>query len=306
MKRFLFVIVLLLLIFMVAETYNSLPESPDMPAVPSAPAAPEISEDSPEPEQTAEPTPETSTEPEETPEPSPSQTPPPTQPPVPTQSPELKGDYYIAVNVEANTITVYTRDENGDFSVPYKAIVCSTGSATPTSGVYTLGVQHRWHYLFGDVYGQYTTQITGNILFHSVPYTIYGDPSSLEYWEFDKLGTNCSMGCVRMQVKDAKWIYDNASLVAAVEFYNSPDPGPLGKPSAPIISDNEDCRGWDPTDPDPKNPWLNPPAESTPKPGEPVSPPPSDPGKDDNDDVIIIDGEPSPEPAPPDDIIIIG
>ena len=163
-------------------------------------------------------------------------------------------------------------------------MICSTGPATPTSGVYGLGEQHRWHYLFGDVYGQYTTQITENILFHSVPYTVYGDPGSLEYWEFDKLGTACSMGCIRLQVKDAKWIYDNYSLITAVQFYNDPDPGPLGKPSAPLISDNESCRGWDPTDPDPNNPWLNQSADIGTAEGTESSPAPSD------DAVIVITG----------------
>ena len=212
--------------------------------------------------------------------------------PIPTPEPTdppAYGSYYITVNVQANTVTVYTLDEKGYYSIPCKAMICSTGPATPTSGVYGLGEQHRWHYLFGDVYGQYT-QITGNILFHSVPYTVYGDPSSLEYWEFDKLGTASSMGCIRLQVKDAKWIYDNYSSIYAVEFYNNDDPGPLGKPSAPMISDNEACRGWDPTDPDPNNPWLNPPAESSsqPMPEAPVTPPESSPEPSDDGSIIII------------------
>ena len=213
--------------------------------------------------------------------------------PIPTPEPTdppAYGSYYITVNVQANTVTVYTLDEKGYYSIPCKAMICSTGPATPTRGVYGLGEQHRWHYLFGDVYGQYTTQITGNILFHSVPYTVYGDPSSLEYWEFDKLGTASSMGCIRLQVKDAKWIYDNYSSIYAVEFYNNDDPGPLGKPSAPMISDNEACRGWDPTDPDPNNPWLNPPAESSsqPEPEAPVTPPESSPEPSDDGSIIIV------------------
>ena len=96
------------------------------------------------------------------------------------------------------------------------------------------------------------------------------------------------MGCIRLQVKDAKWIYDNYSSISAVEFYNDADPGPLGKPSAPLISDNEACRGWDPTDPDPNNPWLNPPAESVsaPEPSTPATP--SEPSTEPTDDVSII------------------
>ena len=63
------------------------------------------------------------------------------------------------------------------------------------------------------------------------------------------------MGCVRLTVADAKWIFDNVPIGTLVEFYDSSDPGPLGKPGAQKISSNEKFRGWDPTDPDPNNPW---------------------------------------------------
>lgn len=292
MKKFLLILLIFLLVYAAALSYDYVPPE-------TAPASPTET-----PADTASPTPlPTETresgstldpaadipQPKPAPEPTPSPTPTPTPTPEPTPTPD-NGSYYITVNVQANTVTVYTLDEKGYYSIPCKAMICSTGPATPTSGVYGLGEQHRWHYLFGDVYGQYTTQITGNILFHSVPYTVYGDPSSLEYWEFDKLGTASSMGCIRLQVKDAKWIYDNYSSIYAVEFYNNDDPGPLGKPSAPLISDNEACRGWDPTDPDPNNPWLNPPAESSaaPETEAPVTPSESSPEPSDDETIIII------------------
>ena len=273
MKKFLLILLICLLIYAAALSYNYAP-----PAAEDAyPAETPVESNVPEPDPTPVPATET---PQPTPTPTPAATPAPTPSPTPTPEPTdppAYGSYYITVNVQANTVTVYTLDDEGYYSIPYKAMVCSTGPATPTSGVYGLGEQHRWHYLFGDVYGQYTTQITGNILFHSVPYTVYGDPSSLEYWEFDKLGTSSSMGCIRLQVRDAKWIYDNYSSIVAVQFYNDEDPGPLGKPSAPLISDNESCRGWDPTDQDPNNPWLNPPAEST-----------SNPEPTEDENIIII------------------
>lgn len=166
--------------------------------------------------------------------------------------------YYIKVNNSANVVTIYTYDENGNYTKPVKAMICSTGTATPKSGKYKMpGRKQRWGALFGHVFGQYTTDIVGNILFHSVPYTVKGDKSSLEYWEYDKLGTRASAGCVRLTVIDAKWIYDNIPTGTVVEFYSDSNPGPLGKPSAQKISGNADRRGWDPTDPDSKNPWKN-------------------------------------------------
>ena len=82
-------------------------------------------------------------------------------------------------------------------------------------------------------------------------------PDTLKYEEYDKLGTKASAGCIRLTVEDAKWIYDNIKKGVTVEFYNSSNPGPLGKPTAEKISDNIENRNWDPTDPNPNNPWHN-------------------------------------------------
>ena len=164
--------------------------------------------------------------------------------------------YYIKVNYTANTVTVYGKDGNGNYTVPVRAMVCSTGAATPRSGVYKTPAKSRWGLLIGPVWGQYCTRITGQILFHSVPYLKQNDPSTLEYWEYDRLGTTRSMGCIRLTVADAKWLYDNCPIGTSVEFYSSSNPGPLGKPGITYVSNaGEPYRGWDPTDPNPNNPW---------------------------------------------------
>lgn len=183
-----------------------------------------------------------------------------------SEIPQNTSNYYIKVNYGANVVTVYTKDNDGNYTVPYKAMICSTGTSTPTSGVYSIKLKWKWLALFGDVYGYYTTQIVGNILFHSVPYLEKGNPASLEYWEYDKLGTNASMGCIRLKVEDAMWIYYNCPSGTSVEFYSSSNPGPLGKPTAPKISGYESpYRDWDPTDPDNSNPWkTTPPTNNEP------------------------------------------
>ena len=170
--------------------------------------------------------------------------------------------YFIKVNILQNVVTIYTKDENGNYTKPVKAMVCSTGEYTPPrtskypNTKYKISSRYRWLSLQGNVYGQYATQVVGNILFHSVPYTSK-EPSSLEWWEYDKLGTYASKGCIRLTVEDAMWIYYNISSGTVVEFYSDSNPGPLGKPSAKVISGNIENRGWDPTDPDSNNPWKN-------------------------------------------------
>ena len=163
--------------------------------------------------------------------------------------------YYIKVNYGAQVVNIYKKDGNGEYK-PYKAMLCSTGTYTPTSGVYRTLAKGNWWPLYGDVFGQYSTHIYDGILFHSVPYLEAGNKSSLEYWAYDQLGQRVSMGCVRLTTIDAKWIYENCPVGTQVEFYSSSNPGPFGKPTARKISNApEEVRGWDPTDPDKNNPW---------------------------------------------------
>ena len=133
-------------------------------------------------------------------------------------------------------------------------MVCSCGTYTPKSGTYKTTNKYVWRPLINNVYGHYATRIVKKILFHSVPYTSSSN-DALEYWEYDKLGQTASEGCVRLTVRDAKWIYNNCPSGTMVEFYSSSNPGPLGKPSAQKISSNTECRNWDPTDPAAGNPW---------------------------------------------------
>ena len=163
--------------------------------------------------------------------------------------------YLIAVNRIQNTVTVYARDEDGRYTVPYKAFVCSVGDDTPTGYFYTLE-RYRWQDLYDDAWGQYATRIVDHILFHSVPY-YSKDPSDLEYDQYNLLGTHASLGCVRLTVEDAKWIYDNTKEGFPCVIYDDTMlEGPLGKPES-IQIDEEDIekRGWDPTDPNEENPW---------------------------------------------------
>ncbi|MBQ6991564.1 MAG: L,D-transpeptidase [Clostridia bacterium] len=170
---------------------------------------------------------------------------------------EINYPYYIKINYQANVLNIYTKDENGEYTVPYKAMLCSTGAATPRSGVYSIIYKYRWLEMIGGVYAQYCSQVVGNILIHSVPYSRVYDNSSLQYWSYDKLGQSVSAGCIRLTVGNAKWIYDNCPNGTPVEFYASSDPGPLGKPEEMKISSFTEYRNWDPTDPTEGNPWTN-------------------------------------------------
>lgn len=161
--------------------------------------------------------------------------------------------YYIKINLTDNIVTVYDQDEAGEYNIPVKAFVSSAGADTPV-GTFHTTERYEWRPLFGDVYGQYATRITGHILFHSVPY-FEMDKSTLEYEEYNKLGQEVSMGCIRLTAEDAKWIYDNCPTGTAVTMYRGQVEEPLSPPIPVKVDVNDARRGWDPTDPDPQNPW---------------------------------------------------
>ena len=164
--------------------------------------------------------------------------------------------YCIKVNKTKNVVTIYTVGEDGYYSRPVKAMVCSVGESGNTpEGVFDLGAREEWLPLEGDVYGQYATTITGSFLFQSVPY-FSQNKADLEIEEYNKLGQSVSAGCVRLSVIDAKWIYDNCSEMTYVEIFESDYSGPLGKPVSAVITSGGAEGNWDPTDPDRDNPYM--------------------------------------------------
>jgi lipoprotein-anchoring transpeptidase ErfK/SrfK len=168
---------------------------------------------------------------------------------------KAKNLYAIKVNRTANCVTVYTYDEKGKYTVPVRAMVCSTGLNNATiTGNYTIGIKTEWLFLVGDVFGRYISGISGDYLFHSVPYYTLNE-QDLEVEEFNKLGEQASQGCVRLAVSDAKWIYDNCPTGTAVNIYDDVETaGPLGKPDTIKITDFNNK--WDPTDSSKKCPYA--------------------------------------------------
>ena len=92
-----------------------------------------------------------------------------------------------------------------------KSFKCSTGkdeTPTPTGTYQALGRGSDEWYYFKDYncYAKWGYVIVGGILFHSVT---YNSAKQLNKSSVRNLGHKASHGCVRLSVKDAKWIYDN-------------------------------------------------------------------------------------------------
>lgn len=167
--------------------------------------------------------------------------------------------YFIKVNRAANCVTVYGIDGKGEYTVAVKAFAASCGregNETITGENFTTSDKYEWGLMVDSTYGHYVVRISGPYLFHSVPY-FSATGSALETEEYNKLGSVASLGCIRMAVRDVKWIYDNCPAGTKVTIYDdAANPGPLGKPESIKIPVNSPNAGWDPTDTDPANPWL--------------------------------------------------
>ena len=129
------------------------------------------------------------------------------------QSYSSRTNWLILVDTSRCITSIYYGSQgNWDLNRRY---VCSTGRAgTPTViGEYEV---YGKGYSFGHGYTcYYYTQFYGDYLFHSSPYYINSnrimDPT---------MGVPSSAGCVRLEIQNAKWIYDNIPYGTKVVTYN--------------------------------------------------------------------------------------
>ncbi len=157
----------------------------------------------------------------------------------------VSGPYFIKVYKPANYLIIFGREGgSGPYNIPVRAMRVSCGYGTPTGTYYTPD-RYRWLQMVGNTWAQWCTQITGNYLFHSVPNWTY-DNFDLEVDEWNLLGETRSLGCIRLNCRDAKWIYDNCVLGTEVYISSWEAGGPLPKPGGGWIPS---WHTWDPTDP---------------------------------------------------------
>lgn len=154
-----------------------------------------------------------------------------------------RSNYEITVNKTKDIVTIYTKE--GNVYIPVKRFVCSDGGANTPEGVFYSPAKYRWWTLMGPCYGQWCTRIKGSVLFHSVYYSQQNN-TTLSTSAYNKLGTTCSHGCVRLRAGDAKWIYDNCPSGVKITIYSKSGYEPFSKPVADKLPS---WHTWDPTDP---------------------------------------------------------
>ena len=160
-----------------------------------------------------------------------------------------QSSYKLTVNRVKCQVTVYAANETGNYCIPVKTFTCSVGkAATPTHvGTYQTVRKSNPVELMGPSWGKYGTQINAyGDWFHSVACSNPDPTYSLAAGNYNMLGQPASHGCVRLCVRDAKWIYDNCGLYTTVVVSDT-EYTPFDKvPTIKIPAG----QNWDPTDTD--------------------------------------------------------
>ena len=128
-------------------------------------------------------------------------------------SEEYVNRFKIIIDVSDQRVRVY--QWNGStYGICIGEMICSTGTKkdpTPLGTFQAAGPTGTglWYYFKDyDCYAKWATRIVGGILFHSVTYT---KSKKLQTSTVKKLGTRASHGCIRLEIDNAKWMYENCT-----------------------------------------------------------------------------------------------
>ena len=122
--------------------------------------------------------------------------------------------YIALVNMTTHKVCIFQGWQGNWNCIQYWD--CSDGKAsTPTvEGVFRVG-SRGYYFYSGDAICYWWTQFYGDYLFHSVLYNRYNG-SLMD----GRLGMGLSHGCVRLNINNAKWIYDTIPSGTTVVVYH--------------------------------------------------------------------------------------
>ena len=123
--------------------------------------------------------------------------------------------YLIMIDKNTHSLSLY-RGAQGNWHQDrnWKVDVGAPGTSTP-SGVFNLGTK-LLYFDSGTCRCWYASQVTGSIYLHSVLYFQTGSPSRIMD---GRLGMSISHGCIRMELSNAKWIWDNVPAGTTIVVY---------------------------------------------------------------------------------------
>ncbi|HBN82421.1 MAG TPA: hypothetical protein DDZ89_01110, partial [Clostridiales bacterium] len=163
---------------------------------------------------------------------------------------EEAGDLPYSIYLEKGsfTMTVYKKDENGDYTIPVRAFntaVGRTAGRTPV-GTFEIYKKERWHqFSYNGGFAQYATSYYGNLFIHSPIYGLKEIDTMLAEF-YNEIGTNSTAGCLRTTSYASYWVYSYCPLGTPVMIVNGSPKGTISE-KPPKIPDV--YMTTDPTDP---------------------------------------------------------
>jgi len=173
----------------------------------------------------------------------------------------LPSPYYIYIEKGSHTITIYERNENGEYANTVATFLTATGltpAKTPT-GVFAIMKKYEWKQFDSAgterdySYSPYVSQFTSGIYIHG-PVFMEQDFNTMYGNTYKEIGTNATAGCMRTNVGAAYWIYMNCPMGTTVEVVNGSPKGIETPELIDPIHDSQAGKYYDQTDPLGENP----------------------------------------------------
>ncbi len=164
----------------------------------------------------------------------------------PVATPDDGLPYYLYVEKGSFTLTIYEKDDNGEYTEVYATYRLAHGGNKTPAGKFTLtGDRERWHAFPDGGTVQFAVHYEGHLYIHSPLYAT-DDPTQLwpKYYDGEKgIGKESTGGCLRMVTEAAKFIYDNCPSGTVIEIVN-------GSPKGTVSDEPPSRNGLriDPTD----------------------------------------------------------
>lgn len=163
----------------------------------------------------------------------------------------------VRVFLDEQLVAAYRQNAEGEEKL-VRFFPCSSGyfaNHTPL-GLFPAGNKWEVSWLFDNSQAQYAIQITGDILFHSLPSYDGNIYSGLKITDINSIGHPASHGCVRLFCGDAKWLYERCPVGTPIEILQNRGEKFQDLPEKMYYFRLKNgAPTWDPTDPHPDNPY---------------------------------------------------
>ncbi len=181
---------------------------------------------------------------------------------------------HLVIFLDVQRAVFFHTNANGE-AIPEVSLRISTGRVkgstpvTPPDKPFILSGYKARQLLFTKaetwVWVRYATHVNNDIFIHSQPYdhqvdangkTLPLDKSLFSKWGYNRLGKNtASNGCIRLSLRDAQYVTQNIHRGMPCYIFQSSKGYDL--PEAPTNPPANLNNRWDPTDPDPLNPYVH-------------------------------------------------